>query len=126
MSLNVATLLDQWRAKADDYLRISKAYNCRANEALRTAYIKQAAQLRMCADELEAANAEAMAQGASAPEADGQALAQTEGANTGEGQVPVPALPRRRTHTRGNRGGSHTAAVEAGNGQAIEPAEPVR
>lgn len=126
MSPNVEALTAQWRAKADDYLRISKAYNCRSNEALHTAYIKQAAQLRMCADELDAANAEAMAQGAPAPEAYGQTMAQAEGTDTGEGQVSVPALPRRRTHMRGNRGRSHSAAVEAGDGQAIEPAEPVQ
>jgi hypothetical protein len=42
-----------WYAKADDLLRCSKAYNCRSNEAIKTGYIKQAAQARMCAEELE-------------------------------------------------------------------------
>jgi len=48
-----------WRAKADDLLRCSKAYNCRSNEAIKTGYIKQAAQARMCAEELESDYAEA-------------------------------------------------------------------
>jgi hypothetical protein len=52
-------LVTIWRAKADDLLRISKSYKCRSHESTRMAYIKQAAQLRMCADELEASMAEA-------------------------------------------------------------------
>ena len=43
-------------------MRIAKAYNCKSNEALRTAYIKQAAQLRICANDIEAAVAEAARQ----------------------------------------------------------------
>lgn len=49
----------QWRAKADDYMRIAKAYQCRANQAIKTGYIKQALQLRSCAEELERAQNEA-------------------------------------------------------------------
>jgi hypothetical protein len=122
----VSCLCQAWRTKADDLLRISKSYKCRSTEVLRTAYVKQAAQLRMCADELEAANAEAMAQGARAPEVDGQAMASSEGTDTAEGQVPVPAVPRRRPYTRGNRGGSHDPLVEGRDGQAVEPSEPVQ
>lgn len=59
--------IDIWRAKADDLMRCAKAYNCRSQEAVRTGYIKQAAQARMCAEELErdyAESANARTQGA--------------------------------------------------------------
>ena len=52
-------LCQQWRAKADDYLRIAKAYQCRSHAETRAGYVKQSAQLRMCADELEKALAQA-------------------------------------------------------------------
>lgn len=56
-----------WYAKADDLLRCSKAYNCRSNEAIKTGYIKQAAQARMCAEELERDYAETASAQASYP-----------------------------------------------------------
>lgn len=54
-----AALIAAWRAKADDLLRAAKGYPCRSMEGIKTGLIKQAAQARMCADDLEKALAEA-------------------------------------------------------------------
>lgn len=47
-------LIDQWRNQAADYLRISKHYGrCASTAAVKTGYVKGAAILRECADQLE-------------------------------------------------------------------------
>ncbi len=53
-------LITQWRTQAADYLRIAKAYNCRANAPIREGYVKAALTLLSCARELEASIKEGM------------------------------------------------------------------
>lgn len=88
-----------WHAKADDLMRCAKAYNCRSQEAVRTGYIKQAAQARMCAEELERDYAESrpsetpMVEVSQLPEApEWSSATDEERSDQGSGQLDVPGL----------------------------------
>lgn len=107
-----ANLVGQWRSKADDLLRAAKGYHCRSMEGIKTGLIKQAAQARMCADDLEKALAEAgiaeakaadtaVQDQANQPEPAGrlirtrtrrQALAASGGGGEDQGSVPLPEV----------------------------------
>ena len=108
MPTNLPTL---WRTKADDYLRAAKGYQCRSNSEVRAGYVKGAAVLRMCADQLDAAYASSTEAQATPPESSAPS-------------TPDQPITRRRGRRATGAMAEEHADTEAGDGQAAPDAEP--
>ena len=105
---DITDLPAAWRARSAVIMSGIKAYNCRSMESTRQAMIKQAKQLEICADQLEAAISEAGKaeaasgnaqhskagrRGAARTQAhDGQEAASQEPAGQDSGYVDVPGM----------------------------------
>ena len=87
-------LADSWRMAADASERAAKSYTCRSMAEPKHGATIKAATLRGCADQLDAArhtdDAQGVAEGARAPNADRSAVATAEGTDIDPGLLHVP------------------------------------
>lgn len=49
------SLIEQWRVKSKQYLKLTKAYTCKSQEGIKHGLVKGSAILKMCADDVESA-----------------------------------------------------------------------
>lgn len=104
-----AGLADSWRMAADASERAAKSYTCRSMAEPKHGATIKAATLRGCADQLDAArqtnDAQGVAEGTRASDADGQTVATAEGVDTPARSLHMPSMLTRGVG-KGRRGRS--------------------